>query len=379
MLLAYIVYIGLIITMILLSIIDKQFKLDRYWNIFVWLPIVLFSLVIGMRYNVGSDYMSYYYNYISQSSDGMSWWLFEPGFVALNRCLFFLNLPVCSLFILVSFIQIIFFYKSFQNNSYLLPIAVFLLFVLGYVFVMMNILRQAIAIMIVFAGVQYLESVKNVWKFVLCLLFAFFFFFSVVICIPMLFLYLMRTRTVMDYRCFMFTLYVILVFMQEMLLKNAISFYDVLLNNLNISAFGDFGLTEDRLSKFGGDWQLVAGTGLGRIMNYLIVLIMIIFSGRLFDKYGMKFLNYFRLYYWGELLILVSGMDMNLRRVAMFYTISSIVVIAYFFYFVYFQWKSISPFYRLSGFVILIYYSILFVYKIYMGESLCSPFQFIYF
>ena len=322
MLLAYIVYIGLIITMILLSIIDKQFKLDRYWNIFVWLPIVLFSLVIGMRYNVGSDYMSYYYNYISQASDGMSWWLFEPGFVALNRCLFFLNLPVCSLFILVSFIQIIFFYKSFQNNSCLLPIAVFLLFVLGYVFVMMNILRQAIAIMIVFAGVQYLESVKNVWKFVLCLLFAFLFHYSVVICIPMLFLYLMRTRTVMDYRWFMFTLYVILVFMQEMLLKNAISFYDVLLNNLNISAFGDFGLTEDRLSKFGGDWQLVAGTGLGRIMNYLIVLIMIIFSGRLFDKYGMKFLNYFRLYYWGELLILVSGMDMNLRRVAMFYTIS---------------------------------------------------------
>ena len=36
----------------------KQMKLNKYWGVMTGIPIILFSMVIGLRYNVGMDYMT---------------------------------------------------------------------------------------------------------------------------------------------------------------------------------------------------------------------------------------------------------------------------------------------------------------------------------
>lgn len=375
MVLAYLVYLLLMLVMIFLAL--KQTQLNKYWGVMTYIPIALFSIVIGLRYNVGMDYMTYYYSYISQSSQGMDWFFFEPGFVALNRLLFLNGFPVYSLFICVALLQIFCFYKAFQDKVYLLPFAVYALFVLGHVFFMMNGLRQGVAQMIMFVGLRYAFDKRNIWKFVIYLIIAISFHYSALICLPMITLCIMRERTKLDSRWILSGIFVFAIVFQEFLFDKFLVVFDSFLTNLNFSKMSDFGLSEDTLSKFDGAWQLAMRTGFGRIANYIVVLLFIYSSKYLYSIYGMDFQNYFRLFYIGELIAVVAGLDMNLRRLASYFSIFNIMIMAYLIYIVYKKWKVLPPIIKSFGVTLFFYYLFLFLFKIYMGESLCSPYQFV--
>lgn len=375
MLLAYFVYISLMLVMVVFAL--KQMKLNKYWGVMTGIPIILFSMVIGLRYNVGMDYMTYYYSYISQSSQGMDYSFFEPGFVGLNKLLFLSGFPVYSLFICVAFLQVICFYKAFQDKAYLLPFAVYALFVLGHVFFMMNGLRQGIAQMVMFVGLRYAFDKRNIWKFLICLIIAISFHYSALICLPMIVLCFMQERTKLDSRWVLSGIFISIIVFHEFLFDKFLVVFDSFLTNFNFSELSNLGLSEDSLSKFGGAWQLTMGTGLGQITNYIIVLLFIYSSKYLYSIYGMAFQNYFRLFYIGELILVVAGLDMNLRRLSFYFVIFNIMLVSFLFYIICKRWGVLPAIIKSFGVILFFYYLFLFLFKIYMGESLCSPYQFV--
>ena len=382
MLLAYVVYIGLMSAMVWCTgrwvYLRNRMSSFSFWNVRIVFPIVLFSIVIGLRYEVGIDYSNYYYSYLLQPSSGMPWGgIFEPGFVLLNRLLKHFHLPVYALFISVAFIQIVLFYKAFEKKPYLLSFAVLILFLTGQVFGMMNILRHFIAAMIVLMGVDFASKRSSLWKFLLCVICATLFHYSALIALPIAFLCVFPRPMFLEKRWVLLVIFLVVVLFQEILLSTALEKMISFLGDLNLSRAESLGFNTNKLSYAVGEFVLNEGTGYGRLMNYGIVLCLILVSGRLYKEFGMDYLNYFRIYYVGQLFLVIAGGDMNLRRVAMFYSLSGVVVMSYFFYYVYSHWKRLPQTYKLFGVLLFGYQSMLFLYKIYAGESACAPYKFI--
>ena len=383
MLLAYIVYIGLMCIMVWSTgrwvFMRNRLASFSFFNLRIILPILLFTLIIGLRYNVGMDYESYYRSYVMQSSAGMPWGVFEPGFVFLNRFLNHFHFPPYALFSAVAFSQIVLFYKVFENKPYLLSIAVLLLFLMGHVFGMMNVLRHFIAAMVILLGVRYVSSSKMIWKFLLCIVCALLFHYSAVAALPIALLCLIPRPCWVDRRWMLLSIFLFVVAFQEMLLSGVMESLLSFIKDQNFSWMGKVEYVNmQKLSYAVGDYKIDEGSGYGRILNYLIVVGFILMNKSLYRHFGMNYLNYFRVYYVGQLFLAIAGLDMNLRRVAMFYTLSGIVVFTYFFYYIYSRWKRLPQWHKFFGIVVFGYYVFLFLYKIYIGESACSPYQFIF-
>lgn len=104
-------------------------------NIFIgiWIPIIFASAVVGLRYEVGVDWYNYnmsygIYKYATISDAFISFetyeWLFSCILIFLNH----LKLPSFTMFILSTFISLIFYYKAYSLNPRVLPYGIFTLY-----------------------------------------------------------------------------------------------------------------------------------------------------------------------------------------------------------------------------------------------------------
>ena len=83
MLLAFGVYLGLLITMYGFAKLAVKCRPDDYWKISI-IPILLYSCIIGLRYDVGIDYMTYvenFQNFASSLSHDNFEWLFRNNHI----------------------------------------------------------------------------------------------------------------------------------------------------------------------------------------------------------------------------------------------------------------------------------------------------------
>lgn len=80
------------------------------------IPIIVLSLVLGLRYNVGTDYLAYKEIYDTQNSD-LFWNIvnerIEPLYQIINHIPFLFGLPYYYMSILVCFIMFSLFYHFF--------------------------------------------------------------------------------------------------------------------------------------------------------------------------------------------------------------------------------------------------------------------------
>lgn len=381
MILAYIVYIGLMCFMMTSTgywfYHKNSVSEEAYWGVRTLIPIFIFSLIIGLRYNVGLDYMNYHDVYVEQSSFDMPWDKYEPGFVLINKLLYSLHFPPWIFFMSIACLQICFFYKIFKNKPYMLPIAIFLLFIMGNIFSMLNIIRHYIAACIILFGIRYVVQKDTVWKFIICVLCAMLFHLSAIVTLPIAILCLFPKPVFIENRIILIIILLLIILFQEnfatFIINNALE----ILFNVDVSNMQDIAFNTNKLSYAVGQFTIDEGSGFGRYINYIIVILFIIISKHLYKLCGTEFLQYFRVYYIGQLFIISVGLDMNLRRLGMYYSFASIIVFTYFLYHIFSSWKKISPLYQLLTFILIGYYIVLFMYKIYIGESGCSPWQFI--
>lgn len=369
MILAYIIYIFLCVFMVGSAqaqvVLLKKSNSILYWNFITILSVIFFSLMLGLRYEVGTDYQNYYFAYIDQFKYvyDLNW---EPSFCLMYKILYYLNASPAFLFILICFIQITIFYNIFKDKVYLLPYAVFLLFITGHIFGWLNILRQSLAVLILLYGIKYVY-LGSFWKLLVCILLAATFHISSLSFIPVIFLCKIKHKTILDNK------WIQLIVYSFCIVKGSHLYDFIILQFIDLLANVD----DYSLPLIGGQWQTELSSGLGRIINIIIVIITILISNRLYKIFGMSYMQYYRIYYIGQLLLVIAGLDMNMRRIAACYSVASLVVLSYFLFYLLNYWKSLSALLKLIGTGIIGLYILMFLQKIYIGESQCSPFQFI--
>lgn len=160
-------------------------KLSLIWPV----QALLLSVVIGFRFEVGTDW----YGYVSIYNDlygqdlfdkGFAFFKgFEPGFVALNVALNRLGYSYYAIFFVSALITYVFLFSAVAKSAENHVVAIFAIFGLGLIFWHTNHVRQAIAASIVLWGVRYLWE-DRLGAYVATVAFATLFHYTAVILIP---------------------------------------------------------------------------------------------------------------------------------------------------------------------------------------------------
>lgn len=146
--------------------------------------IVIFTLMIGLRYNVGGDFFGYidYYRFTTLS-DRPGDVVFEPGFLLLIQFLKFFHLPDQSIIVAGSFIQILLLSLWLRKHPQISPFVAFT-FVALLLLDVDNIIRQGIAFFAVLLAVSSIND-RRWWGFLAWILFACSFHRSALIMLPL--------------------------------------------------------------------------------------------------------------------------------------------------------------------------------------------------
>ena len=162
-----IVYLSMFIISVFFAILSEKSGKKVSKIIFQFLAMLPFILVSSLRYNVGTDYS---YRYVPNYLDfvnGKSVPSLEPLFVLLIKvCIFFTSNPTILFVITSILINFITFYMIFKySKSPILSIIIY--FVGSFFFTSMNIVRQFVAMAIIFGSYRLLFSKEHKFLFII--------------------------------------------------------------------------------------------------------------------------------------------------------------------------------------------------------------------
>lgn len=162
-----------------------------YKKFFQWLGVIVFVVISAFRYDVGRDYLSYRDSIINMDSN---FYNSEP----INKALFYIShwLGFPQLYFILTTIIIFFLiHKTIKrySNYYTLSFLIFLSFPLFFAN-SLTIIRQFIAMSIVFYSLKYIIDERNFFKFLFLLAIATGFHYSAVAALPIFFLDKIRIK-----------------------------------------------------------------------------------------------------------------------------------------------------------------------------------------
>lgn len=164
------------------SVMKKFFVLMSFFSLF---------FVSAIRYNVGTDYPTYF---------NLFTWIYEKranyvevGYRLLNLLIhYFTNNPQW-IFVITSFIILIFFYLTVCKYSSDKCLSIFLFITMGFYFYSLNLIRQYIAVSISFYAQKFIRKNEFI-SFLFLIIFACLFHKSVLIMIPLYFMLRLRLK-----------------------------------------------------------------------------------------------------------------------------------------------------------------------------------------
>lgn len=136
---------------------------------------LFFAILVGMRYDVGADHMTYWILYLEGGSGR-----FEFLFQFISSICRTIGLHPTIYFGILGLIQIVFLYLAFKDESYLFPFFAIFLFTDGLFGSWVNTIRQDIACCIWIFALNFIIKKKPFHYFLLCFL-AFLFHRSAII------------------------------------------------------------------------------------------------------------------------------------------------------------------------------------------------------
>ena len=135
---------------------DGAIKYKSFWRLDTIALLILFAVVFGMRYDVGTDHLTYLDGYLMQKHIGKN----EPVFFLFSEIGWLFNLHYTVYFGALAFVQAFFFFYAFKNERFLYPLLAFFIFTNGEVFFWMNGIRQAMAMCIWIYSLHYIDEKK---------------------------------------------------------------------------------------------------------------------------------------------------------------------------------------------------------------------------
>lgn len=169
------------------SINNKRYSINI--DLVQIIPMIPLSLIAGIRYDVGRDYMYTYvpvFNKVLSGEMSEAWG--DIGYTYLNLLVTFFTDDYAGIFILTSCLFIFFTFKAIYEESDNIPLSIFLLVCMGYYFCFMNGVRQMLATSILIFSIRYIRKRKKV-SFIICVLLASLIHLSALIFIPIYYIY----------------------------------------------------------------------------------------------------------------------------------------------------------------------------------------------
>lgn len=174
------------LAMVFTTIIFYNIPSIKYKNYTVSMYMILTFIVLfllgSIRYNVGTDFPQYY-SYFMNGSFNLE--VFEPGYELLNKVVYRISNNPQSIIIVTTLIILTLTFLAIKNYSTNIAMSTFL-FVFGFFyFDSLNVIRQYIAVMMIFFGFKYVYEKK--YLFIFNVLLASLFHYSALFSLVMLF------------------------------------------------------------------------------------------------------------------------------------------------------------------------------------------------
>lgn len=181
--------LGTLLSVLISLIIKKVFGFEKHKALKMFICILPLTLISALRYDVGWDYLTGYKEGFYVVGRYNNSYFSEAGFNLLIKILFHITDNYIILFIVMSFLTALFFslcYKVYGMEKYTwLYIVLYVL--TRYYFCSLNIVRQALAMMIVLYALHYLPK-KQYLRYILFIILALEFHRLSLIYIPLLFI-----------------------------------------------------------------------------------------------------------------------------------------------------------------------------------------------
>lgn len=315
---------------------DREKKLEHSsvsrLHFFTWevvLLLTVFSIFSGVRYNVGVDYKAYLSYYLNLQEHNKYIFDMEFLFELITRFFSYSGLHFSFYFTFIAFIQILVFYKSFQNQRFLYPFFAIIIVLGPYYLVWMNGMRQILAAVIFVYSIKFIVN-KKLAKYLLCIFIAFLFHKSAILLIPIYFL------PQLDYfKSRLFT--VVLLFLSVAL--GSINIIPSLLEDIAvISSFIGYENISYQMASL-VEHDATKSWGPRNLALFITSVLVIIISNRVKDYFSHdKLTVYYNLSIIGFIFsnILMNAHNIFLRPIIYLNTLS-IIIIAYSFAYLFFD------------------------------------------
>lgn len=331
------------------------------------LSILIFTILIGCRYDVGIDWK----NYKTFFEDLIRGWMpdreIEYGYFLLIKLIDLLGLNYVFLFIFIAFLQIMFLYARGKDFNKVFPFLLIFSFTMGNFVYSLNIMKQMMAIYIIFYGTKFIIN-KNLKAWLLICILAFFIHRTAIICIPFYFL----NKNLFKFRIILvsvlLTAYLVLKYIIVERMDVLLNFSNIIFNQ-DMSFAGLF--SQNRAVRSNG------GSGLFFLAEILIYSIMIFYYHECSNQYkNIGFYLFFNLSALGIILFPLVSNNILLDRIV--YYFGAFKFVTFGFYTHYFICIRKNWYLNFIGKLIIIAYFINFLMAISASSNQCSPFQFIW-
>lgn len=338
-----------------------QRKLPYYS--YALLPVLIFTLIWGLRYNVGTDYQNYVYIVETEPLNLISK---ERGFVLFISLLRSLNLGATFFFFFTCFVTIFsqyVFLRRFDRTFSMFLI--FFFYTTCSCFSSLNGIRQSLALAI-FVGSIPLFFEKRYLLWIIASLFAFCFHQSYFFLIIVFLILVYEKKPIFLNRYFVLAIYLISVFI-------GVTFQGVFVQTIStdLELFG-YGRYIERAEN-AIDYKTSATYGIGVVLTVISTSLVILNQNRIF-KEKEKTINYY--FYWfyiiGSIMMFVFAGNIFLGRINQYFYDSFYITLAYFCYRKILS-NSLSD--RIQAVVVCLIYFALFVANIMANNNGVVPYQ----
>ncbi len=359
---AYIIYSLLLVLMMISTWVYSNTP-KEYRPMILCIALLVYSVVLGLRYNVGVDYLNYQYIYTHQDFSEV-----ESGYALINRVLFNLGFSFPSIFIVVAFFQIFFFIKGVESISpKYLPLAIFFYFTTLYLFLSLNVLRQTLTFSIFVFSIRYISNRQFV-KYAITILLASTIHKSALVLFP--FYFLLTSDWLLRRRLLQIVGYIVTFVLSITLSDYIWSNFEVL---ARMSGYADYADSINTISKI----RWADEDGIGMYLWMFVDLMVMIFYTKL-HKLGLSKNEVvcYNLYYIGLLLTnIIAGTYFD--RVNIYFQNFRIIIYAVFFYNILCRRSKIG--YKVVAVAVIMVLVVFFYMGIFNKASMCAPYQFVSF
>ncbi len=342
---------------------------------FFWgVAIVFYTILLGLRENVGIDYTSYrelFNSLIRWGKDSVK-----------TDMIYYIFLPIVKNFhynffiAFLAFITIFFLFRSLERNREVLLWYLFFFFALGTFFLSLNIMRQTAAAFVVFYAMNLLLRAK-LKKGILYFFLAFIIHRSSLVLFPFIFLFrydFLRGRWVQYLLLFSSLVVGNILFEKLSPILSSLDFIG--LENSYGWYFQNFEIGSNRALEMKSEYN---GTGVFNYLTLFLNCIVIFYSVKLKEKFKHQYFTFFyNFFIFGIILNNLIQFNEGMSRIISYFTFYSVYIYSIFYYYLFQRTENNSALLVKFSCLIILLLGIAFFYNsIFHKRMEIAPFQFL--